>query len=181
MESKASRSRISPWVAAPPIIFLTLAALFAFGLGREGANDLPSTMIGRDAPKLTTTQLADIPALTAADLTAGGIKLVNFWASWCGPCRAEHPTLQALADEGIVIHGINYKDQEAKAIAFLGELGNPYTKIGKDNGRTGLDWGLYGVPETFIIDGNGKVLLRHAGPVTKRVLEEVIRPVLEGR
>ncbi len=171
-------SRISPWVAAPPLIFIALAALFAFGLNREDANSLPSTMIGRDAPLLTTTQLSDLPKLTAEDLTADGIKLVNFWASWCGPCRVEHPTLQALADEGIVIHGINYKDQASNATGFLEELGNPYTKIAKDEGRTGLDWGLYGVPETFIIDGDGKVLLRHAGPITKRILEETIRPVL---
>jgi len=172
-------SKISPWIAAPPLMFLALAALFAFGLGRENPNDLPSTMIGRDAPLLTTTALGTTPELTAEDLKADGIKLVNFWASWCGPCRVEHPTLEALADEGIVIHGINYKDQVGSAQAFLQELGNPYTKLSKDEGRTGLDWGLYGVPETFVIDGNGKVLLRHAGPVTQRVLEETIRPVLD--
>ena len=174
-------SRISPWVAAPPLIFAALAALFAFGLNRDNVDNLPSTMIGRDAPLLTTTQLGDLPELTAADLKADGIKLINFWASWCGPCRAEHPTLQALADEGVVIHGINYKDQLSNALGFLDELGNPYAKLAKDEGRTGLDWGMYGVPETFIIDGDGKVLFRHAGPITKRVLEEVIRPALNGQ
>lgn len=171
-------SKLSPWIAAPPVIFLALAALFAFGLKREDTNSLPSAMIGRDAPLLTTTKLADFPELTAADLQADGLKMVNFWASWCGPCRMEHPTLQALADEGITIHGINYKDQPGNAVAFLTELGSPYTKLSADEGRTGLDWGLYGVPETFIIDGNGKVLLRHAGPVTQRVLETDIRPIL---
>jgi cytochrome c biogenesis protein CcmG/thiol:disulfide interchange protein DsbE len=171
-------SRLSPWVAAPPVIFLALAALFAFGLNREDTNSLPSAMVGRDAPLLTTTKLADFPELTAADLQTDGLKMVNFWASWCGPCRMEHPTLQALADEGITIHGINYKDQVGNAVDFLTELGNPYTKLSADEGRTGLDWGLYGVPETFIIDANGKVLLRHAGPVTKRVLESTIRPIL---
>ncbi len=174
-------SKISPWVAAPPLIFVALAALFAFGLKRENPNDLPSMMIGREAPKLTVGPLGDLPELTAIDLKADGIKLVNFWASWCGPCRVEHPTLQALSDEGIVIHGINYKDQLANATGFLDELGNPYTKIAKDEGRTGLDWGLYGVPETFILDGTGKVLFRHAGPITQRILEETIRPVLNGQ
>lgn len=174
-------SRISPWIIAPPVLFMALAALFAFGLNREDADSLPSTMIGRDAPQLTITALGAAPELTATDLQADGIKLVNFWASWCGPCRVEHPTLQALADEGIAIHGINYKDQVITAESFLKELGNPYTKLGKDEGRTGLDWGLYGVPETFVIDRNGKVLLRHAGPVTQRVLEETIRPILDAQ
>lgn len=174
-------SRISPWIIAPPLLFAALAALFAFGLNREDANALPSTMIGRDAPKLTTIQLNDFPELTADDLNADGIKLVNFWASWCGPCRVEHPTLQGLADEGVIVHGINYKDKADKASGFLKELGNPYTKLAADQGRTGLDWGIYGVPETFVIDGNGKVLLRHAGPITQRVLEETIRPVLENK
>lgn len=174
-------SRLSLWIIAPPVIFLALAALFTFGLKREDANALPSMMIGRDAPLLTITQLGDFPELTAADLKADGIKLINFWASWCGSCRVEHPTLQALADEGLTIHGINYKDKADKAAMFLTELGNPYTKLGADTGRTGLDWGLYGVPETFIIDKDGKVLLRHAGPITQRVLVQTIRPVLEGR
>ncbi len=174
-------SKISPWVAAPPLIFAALATLFAVGLNREDANGLHSTMIGREAPLLTTTQLGNLPELTAADLKADGIKLVNFWASWCGPCRVEHPTLEAMAKEGIVIHGVNYKDQTKNALSFLNSLGNPYTKVGKDEGRTGIDWGATGVPETFIIDGDGKVLFRHAGPITGRVLEETIRPVLNAQ
>jgi len=178
MENSKKSSKISLWVAAPPIIFLTLAALFYIGLMRQNPNDLPSMMIGRDAPKLTLTKLGDLPELTAADLKTGGIKLVNFWASWCGPCRAEHPTLEAMAKKGIVIYGINYKDQQRNALSYLSSLGNPYTKIGADNGRTGIDWGATGVPETFILDAKGKVLFRYAGPITKRVLKNTIQPFL---
>ncbi|MFK5997592.1 MAG: DsbE family thiol:disulfide interchange protein [Rhodobacterales bacterium] len=181
MKNDKPRSRISPWVAAPPIIFLTLAVLFFLGLNRQDPNGLPSTMIGRDAPKLTLTQLSDLPELTSADLKKGGVKLVNFWASWCGPCRVEHPTLKAMADEGIVIYGINYKDQKRNAMSFLNSLGNPYLKSAADNGRTGIDWGITGVPETFILDAKGKVLFRFAGPITKRVLENTIRPVLDSQ
>lgn len=173
------RHRVSSYHIIPLLIFVMLIGVFFFGNQRENADSLPSAFTGRDAPKLTTSALADLPELMSSDLTSDGIKLVNFWASWCGPCRVEHPTLQALADEGIIIHGINYKDQENNALGFLKELGNPYVKLARDEGRTGLDWGLYGVPETFVIDSGGKVLLRHAGPITQRVLEETIRPALQ--
>ncbi len=107
------------------------------------------------------------------------MKLVNFWASWCGPCRAEHPSLARLAAEGVPIYGINYKDEPEKALGFLGELGNPYAGIGADPaGRTAIDWGLYGVPETFVIDGEGRILLRFAGPITERSLASDIRPAI---
>ena len=108
------------------------------------------------------------------------VKLVNFWASWCEPCRAEHPILEALQKEGVVIYGVNYKDTPENALAFLAELGNPFEKIGADTtGRMGLNWGLYGVPETYLINGDGQILLRHAGPITERVIEATIRPALE--
>ena len=173
-------AKISPYVAIPPIIFLGLASLFYFGLNREGANNLPSTMIGRDAPAfLKITDLRDDPAPTIDDLTVDGIKFVNFWASWCGPCRAEHPLLEAMADDGATLIGINYKDSADNALGFLAELGDPFTKIGADTtGRTGLEWGVYGVPETFVIDGNGKVLYRHPGPLTQRIMDERILPAI---
>jgi cytochrome c biogenesis protein CcmG, thiol:disulfide interchange protein DsbE len=166
---------------APPLIFAGLAALFYFGMQREDPDALPSARIGQDVPPLTVAALGGEPAFDAETLAGPGVKLVNFWASWCAPCRAEHPTLEALAEEGVDIYGINYKDDPEKALAFLEELGNPYVAITADeSGRTGLDWGLYGVPETFVIDGNGKVVYRFAGPVTGAVLEKQLRPAMNG-
>ena len=106
--------------------------------------------------------------------------MVNYWASWCGPCRAEHPNLELLASEGVTIYGANYKDKPAQALRFLEELGNPYAAIGADeSGRMALNWGVYGVPETYVIDGDGNIVLRFAGPITQRALEATIRPAIE--
>ena len=128
---------------------------------------------------MVLTQLGSDPPFTDDALREPGVKLVNYWASWCAPCRVEHPNLEALADEGVTIFGINYKDDPSKALGFLEELGNPYVGLGADeSGRTGLDWGLYGVPETYVIDGEGRIVLRFAGPVTQRVLDEKIRPAM---
>lgn len=162
----------------PPVIFAGLAAMFWLGMQRENPNDLPSTFVGREVPVVQVAELPGHPLLTDAVLRAPGVKLVNFWASWCAPCRAEAPLLEQLAAEGVVIHGVNYKDDPAKAEAFLAELGNPYATIGTDAGRMGLDWGIYGVPETFVINGEGKVTYRFPGPITAQELERVIRPEL---
>jgi cytochrome c biogenesis protein CcmG/thiol:disulfide interchange protein DsbE len=106
---------------------------------------------------------------------------VNFWASWCAPCRAEHPLLTEIAASGVPVIGVNYKDTPANALAFLDELGDPFASIGADrSGRTGLDWGIYGVPETFVVDADGTVLLRHPGPLTRDIVARRLQPVIDG-
>ena len=161
----------------PPVAFAGLALAFWIGM-QNGEQALPSTMAGRQAPTITVTALGDQPMPVDADLSAPGVKLVNFWASWCQPCRAEHPLLKQLQSEGVVILGINYKDKPGDALGFLAEMGNPFAKIGADSGRMALDWGVYGVPETYVIDGKGVVVLRLVGPITAQELERQVRPAL---
>jgi cytochrome c biogenesis protein CcmG, thiol:disulfide interchange protein DsbE len=173
-------AKLSPLMLAPPLVFAGLAAMFWFGMAREDPDQLPSALEGRQAPAIEVTQLGPDTPVTDADLRQGDVTLVNFWASWCAPCRVEHPNLEALADEGLIIFGVNYKDKPENAMGFLEELGNPYAAMGADvSGRMGLNWGLYGVPETYVIDGAGNIVLRHAGPITQRVIETSIRPAIE--
>lgn len=162
----------------PPALFAGLAALFVVGMNREDPDQLPSALAGKQAPAVQVTEMGRGPVFTDADLRSPGVKLVNFWASWCAPCRAEHPMLAALADEGIRIYGVNYKDRAEDAQKFLGDLGNPFAAIGADAGRMALDWGVYGVPETYVIDGEGRIILRFAGPITAAELERSIRPAI---
>jgi cytochrome c biogenesis protein CcmG/thiol:disulfide interchange protein DsbE len=165
---------------APPAIFAAFVALAAFGMFREDPDALPSAREGQSAPPVQLTELPGKGLFDDATLRDGEVKLVNYWASWCAPCRVEHPNLQLLADEGIAIYGINYKDDPANALKFLEELGDPYRAIGADtSGRMALDWGLYGVPETYVIAGDGTIVLRFAGPVTQRVLQDTLRPAIE--
>jgi cytochrome c biogenesis protein CcmG/thiol:disulfide interchange protein DsbE len=172
-------ARIPLLAAVPPIAFAAIAGLFLSGMFRDDPNSLPSTLVGQNAPQVVVEPIAGSTPFTAALLHAPGPKLINFWASWCGPCRVEHPQLMALQAEGLKIYGVNYKDDPAKAKRFLEDLGDPYEGVGADrNGRMGLDWGVYGVPETFVIDGDGKVVLRFAGPVTNVILKHRIRPAL---
>lgn len=182
MADTAPRAKSSRrWlIFIPPALFGVVLGLFLFGMYRDDPNALPSTMVGRAAPELRVTALAGAPELTQAALAAPELKLVNFWASWCAPCRVEHPFLMELAQEGIPIHGVNYKDQPDNAQGFLSELGNPYATLGADlTGRTAIEWGVYGVPETYLIDAEGKILLRHAGPITRQEYERVIRPAVD--
>ena len=169
----------------PLIILLLLGALFGgflmakvwFGYERD---TLPSTLIGRPAPETALPALIEgQPDLTTAALQAEGVKLVNIWASWCGPCRAEHPALMELQAAGITVHGINHRDEPANARKFLSDLGDPFTLIGVDrNGRASVDWGVYGVPETFVLNGRGEIVYKHVGPINPGELESKIWPAI---
>ncbi|RMH47556.1 MAG: DsbE family thiol:disulfide interchange protein [Alphaproteobacteria bacterium] len=177
---KPRKRRGLSWLLLIPLIFLALVAMFLWGMGRENPKELPSTLVGRSAPTIELTPLGDTPLLEDKMLREGGVKLVNFWASWCAPCRAEHKHLMALSASGIPVYGVNYKDEPAKALGFLAELGNPYARLGADrSGRQAIDWGVYGVPETFVLDATGKVLLRFPGPLTREVIASKIMPAIE--
>lgn len=160
-------ARFPVLVALPPLAFAALAGLFLWGMGRDDPEALPSTMIGRQAPALPATTLEGKTQLTQAMLDAPGVKLVNFWASWCPPCRAEHPTLTELSAR-MPVYGVDLKDPAPNALAFLGEHGDPFHALATDpNGRTAIDWGVTAPPETFIIGANGEVLYRFAGPLVR--------------
>ena len=163
----------------PVLLFALFAVFFAIGLTRDPST-LPSALVGKPAPEFALPPLEgrDGPGFSRADL-GGRPMLVNVFASWCVPCRVEHPILARLAEEGVVVQGINYKDRPEAARAWLAELGDPFTRIGADRqGRVAIDWGVYGVPETFVVDQAGNIVHRHVGPLQARDVERTIRPLL---
>jgi cytochrome c biogenesis protein CcmG/thiol:disulfide interchange protein DsbE len=163
----------------PAVVFVGVGIGLAVGLTRDPGT-LPSALIDKPVPTFELPPIAgrDGAGFRSADLE-GEVSLVNVFASWCVPCRVEHPLLVALADEGVPIYGINYKDPADKANDWLAELGDPYRAIGADTqGRVAIDWGVYGVPETFVVDGAGRIRHRHVGPLQRRDVEETIRPLL---
>jgi cytochrome c biogenesis protein CcmG/thiol:disulfide interchange protein DsbE len=179
------RSRLV--VLLPLIVFLGLAALFLYRLGTGDPGMLPSALIGRPAPDTPLPPLAGIerdgaplPGIASADLK-GTVTLVNVWASWCVPCRDEAPLLLKLAeDKRIRVIGINYKDEPANARTFIGRYGNPYAAVGADgNGRASIEWGVYGVPENFVIGRDGRIAYKLVGPITAGNFETVLKPQLE--
>lgn len=173
-------ARIPPLALLPPVLFAGIAAMFLWGMGRENPDDLPSALIERPAPALPQTTLEGTRQLTDADLRAPGVKLVNFWASWCPPCRAEHSTLTALAQSGLPVLGVDLKDPAPAAQRFLDEHGNPFGALATDpQGRAAIDWGVTAPPETFIVDAQGRILYRHAGPLVGADYENRFRPELE--
>ncbi|MDO6521250.1 DsbE family thiol:disulfide interchange protein [Shimia thalassica] len=173
-------AKVSPLMIAPPLIFAGLAALFFFGMSRENPDELPTALAGKVAPAVALEPFGDREGFNSETLKDGKVKLVNFWASWCAPCRVEHPTLMQLEAEGVAIYGINYKDSFANGNKFLTDLGDPFLAIGSDpKGRMALNWGVYGVPETYLVDGEGRIVTRVAGPLTQRELNDRILPKLK--
>ena len=172
--------KFSPLLLAPPLIFAGLAAMFFVGMQRSNPDDLPSTFIDRPAPELPVTGLADFKLLTDADLRGGEVTVVNFWASWCPPCRAEHPVLKDMSARGIRIAGVNFKDDPENATSYLNEEGNPFFAIASDpTGRKAIDWGVTAPPETFIVAGDGTVLFKFIGPLVGSDYEQRFLPALE--
>jgi cytochrome c biogenesis protein CcmG/thiol:disulfide interchange protein DsbE len=173
-----SESRSAVWrFLAPIVIFGLLVAVFVVGLGKDPAL-VPSPLVGKPAPEFTLPRLDDpSQSLSRSDLL-GKTSLVNVWGTWCAGCREEHDTLLALArDSGIPIYGINWKDDQQLAREWLATLGNPYVAVGVDQeGRTALDWGVYGAPETFLIGPDGTVLYKHIAPITLEVWREQFLP-----
>ena len=174
-------------VLLPLVLFLGLAALFLFRLGAGDPSKLPSALIGRPVPITPLPPVAElvrdgapVPGIATADFK-GAVSLVNVWASWCVPCHDEAPLLLAHSlDKRIRVVGINYKDQPENARRFIGRYGNPFTAVGADaNGRVSIDWGVYGVPETFVVDRDGRIAYKLVGPITAENLEAVLKPQLE--
>jgi len=165
----------------PVALFLVLAGYFALALrpGRD-PSVLPSAMIDQPAPAFDLGGL-DGKAGLARGTLEGQVALVNFFASWCAPCRVEHPLLMRLAqDEHVPLYGIAWKDKPAEAERYLDQLGDPYRRVGLDeSGRTGIDFGVYGVPETYLIDKEGHIRFRFVGPLTPEALQRELLPRLK--
>lgn len=173
-------------VLVPLLLFAGLAGLFFYRLGAGDPSRIPSALIGRPVPETTlppvaglTRDNAPVPGITPADFK-GAVTLVNVWASWCVPCHDEAPLLMKLAeDKRYRIVGINQKDNPDNARRFLGRYGNPYASVGADsNGRASIDWGVYGVPETFVIGKDGRIAYKLVGPITPDNIETTLKPVI---
>jgi cytochrome c biogenesis protein CcmG/thiol:disulfide interchange protein DsbE len=174
-------------VALPLVLFLALAALFFFRLGSGDPSLIPSALIGREAPKNDLPPVAGLvdqgkplPGVNAADFK-GHVTVVNVWASWCVPCHDEVPFLEKLSqDKRIRVVGINYKDQPDNARRFVGRYGNPFAAVGADpNGRAAIEWGVYGVPETFLVGADGRIAYKLVGPLTEENMKSVVMPAIE--
>jgi len=171
----------------PVIIFAAIAGMFGFALRSGDPSKLPSALIGKPVPEMTLPALAglrengvQVPGFTSAEMRDGQPTVVNFFASWCAPCVQEHPLLLELKSRtGVRLFGVNYKDPDPGGRRFLGRYGNPYAAVGTDDaGRAALEWGVYGMPETFVVDGQGRIAFKHVGPITPEALAQRIIPLV---
>jgi len=163
--------------AIPLLAFVAVAVLLAIGLTRN-PREVPSPLIGKPVPVFSLAPVRGRTlGLSDKDLK-GRVSVVNVFASWCVPCRQEHPLIQRLARD-VPVHGLNYKDRPEDAARWLDELGDPYTRTGADlDGRVSIDWGVYGVPETFVIDRDGRIVYKQIGPISPHVLDERLLPLI---
>jgi len=187
VEKDAGAWRRRMLVLVPLVAFLALAALFVLRLGAGDPSRIPSALIGRPAPRTDLPPLPGlerdgkaVPGLDSADFQ-GQVTVLNVWASWCVPCREEAGLLMTLAaDSRLRALGMNYKDQPDNARRFLGRHGNPFAAAGADgNGRASMEWGVYGVPETFLVGRDGKIAYKLVGPITEANLERLLKPEIE--
>lgn len=178
-----ARSRTRSWsrsvVLLPVMVFVGLALAFWVGLGIDPIA-LPSPLIGKPVPVFSLPPVKGRSLGLASGDLQGEVSLVNVFASWCVACREEHPVFMRLKQSGIVpLHGLNYKDKPDDAARWLDEMGDPYTRTGADlDGRVAIDWGVYGVPETFVIDRQGHIAFKQVGAVTPAILETTILPLV---
>jgi cytochrome c biogenesis protein CcmG/thiol:disulfide interchange protein DsbE len=172
----------------PVLIFAALAGFFAMALRSGDPSLLPSTLVGKEIPQGVFPPIEGLESngkpeagFTSADLAKGKVSVVNYWASWCVPCIEEHPFLEKLKSmTDVDIYGINYKDGADAARRFIGRFGNPYTAVGTDaQGRAAIDWGVYGTPETFIVNGKGQIVYKHVGPISEDSLKKKLLPAIE--
>jgi cytochrome c biogenesis protein CcmG, thiol:disulfide interchange protein DsbE len=174
-------------VLVPLLVFLGLVALLLIGLYAGDPSRIPSALIGHPAPQISLPPVAGldrngnpVPGIDAADFK-GAVTVVNVWASWCVPCHDEAPLLMLLArDSRLRVIGINYKDEPENARRFLGRYGNPFVAAGADrNGRAAIEWGVYGVPETFVVGRDARIAYKLVGPITADNLASVLKPQIE--
>jgi len=182
----ASFRRYGP--VLPLLVFAALAGLFWYALRSGDPSLLPSPLIGKKVPEFALSPIEGLSvegqaaaAFASSDLAQGEPTIVNVFASWCAECQAEHPLLLALAQEpGVRLYGIDYKDDATAARRFLGLYGNPYGRVGADSsGRVAIDFGVYGVPETYVVTADGKIAYRHVGPLSEEAIKEKILPLLQ--
>lgn len=164
----------------PVIAFALMVPVFFYGLGRN-KNEIPSPLLGNQAPVYELPSLSDPNATVGSETYAGQLALVNVWATWCVGCRAEHDYLLELSERNVLpIFGLNWRDERSKALTWLAQLGDPYMETAYDeDGRIGIDWGVYGAPETFLVGADGTVLYKHIAPLNEQVWQQEFLPRIE--